>query len=215
MSSDSKIEKALSEASIKIELAGVSSKENGNLDPFADPSARGPTDEAVHLFLKEATRTPCLNVLRSLETHQTRLPRHRILNGFGAASQLAKAPYHRGIIPITGIVMRSDLETQRQKTVISNEAKADVQEKVPMTEAKEIIDFFSERAAAEELTTALVGRTPELVAFRPTMTQGVISGSLLPMLTGGVLMAAIIAQAIGDKITSRRSANIFLPKAKT
>lgn len=205
MSSDTKIEKALTEASAKIELAGLSSKENGNLDPFAAPLAREPIDEAVHLFLKEAAKTPCLNVVRSLESHQTRLPQRRILNGFGAASGLTKAPYHRGIIPITGMVMRSALEAERQKAAISNEAKANVQERFPMTEAKEITEFFSERASAEKLTTAIVGRTPELIAFRPMMTQGVMSGMLLPMVPGGILAAAIIAQAIGDKIIARRA----------
>lgn len=199
MASDTKIEKALTQASAKIELAGVSSKENGNLDPFADPSMREPTDEAVYLFLKEAKKTPCLKVVRSLENHQMRLPQRRILNGFGAASGLTKAPYHRGIIPTTGIVMRSDLETERQKTAISNEAKADVKERFPITEAKEIVELFSERAAAEALTTAIIQRTPELTAFRPIMTEGVMSGMFLPIVHGGVLAAAIIYQAIADK----------------
>jgi hypothetical protein len=139
-------------------------------------------------------------VVRSLENHQMGLPQLRILNGFGAASELTKAPRDRGIIPITGmVVMSSNLEAEGQKIAISNEAKAGVQERFPMAEAKEIIEYFSELAPAEGLTTAIIGRTPELITFRQMMTQGILSGRFLPLLEGGLLAAAIIAQAIADK----------------
>ena len=210
MPSDSKIEKALKQASAKVEHAGIWSKENGNLEPFADPLAREPIDETVHLFLKEAVKTPCLQVVRSLESNQMRPSRQKIFNGFGAASALTKAPYGRGIIPITGMYMRSNLEIEGQKKVTSDEAKANLlEERFPVFQTGEILENFSEIGKAQELTTALIGRTPELIQFRPTMTQGIMGGMCLPFIEGGLLGGVLIYQAICDKIeVRRRSATI-------